>query len=144
MRIADEIEADITVLRLVGRQANAIPGHFTPGPEEYYRINVEIPFIIHLEAELTTRFNVERLVPLSIINDNDACPIELLHTNPSYQPHHTNPIIPTPSYQPHHTNPIIPAPSSLLSEIEQWQNLWKNSAFVLAILLLSVIDLLLM
>ena len=43
VRIANEIEADITVLRLVGRQVhrpNAMPGHSTPGLEEYYRINV--------------------------------------------------------------------------------------------------------
>ena len=65
MRIADEIEADITVLRLVGRQVhrpNAMPGHSTPGPEEYYRINVAIPFIDHLEAELTTTFNAVLVV----------------------------------------------------------------------------------
>ena len=69
--------------RLVGRQAhrpNGTTSHSTPGPEEYYRINVAIPIIDHLEAELTTRFNAEnrvgcetfRLVPTSIINDNDV------------------------------------------------------------------------
>ena len=60
---------DITVPRLVCRQAhrpNATTGHSTPGPEEYYRINVAIPFIDHLEAELTTRFNAENRVGCEI------------------------------------------------------------------------------
>ena len=42
VRIADESR----VLQLVGRQAhspNAIPGHSTPRPVEYYRIRVAIP-----------------------------------------------------------------------------------------------------
>lgn len=111
VRIADEIWADITVPRLVARQAhrpNAIPAHSTLGPEEYYRINVAIPFIDQLEAELTSRFNVEnrvgcqifRLVPASIINDNDVQRLatELLFWEVD-----------------------IPTPSSLLSEIKQWQ-----------------------
>ena len=69
VRIAEEIGVDITVPRLVGRQAhlpNATTGHSTPGPEEYYRINVAIPFIDHLEAELTTRFNADNRVGCEI------------------------------------------------------------------------------
>ena len=103
--------------RLVGRQAhrpNATTGHSTPGPEEYYRINVAIPFIDHLEAELTTRFNAEnrvgceifRLVPTSIINDND---VQGLATKLLFW------------------EVDIPTPSSLLPEIKQWQRYWKNA-----------------
>ena len=117
VRIAEEIGVDITVPRLVGRQAhrpNATTGHSTPGPEEYYRINVAIPFIDHLEAELTTRFNAEnrvgceifRLVPTSIINDND---VQRLATKLLFW------------------EVDIPTPSSLLPEIKQWQRYWKNA-----------------
>ena len=58
-RIGSELGIVLTVPRLSGRQqhrANAGPEN--PDPEVYYRINVAIPFLDHMEQELNNSFIV--------------------------------------------------------------------------------------
>ena len=57
-RIGSELGIVLTVPRLSGRQqhrANAGPEN--PDPEVYYRINVAIPFMDHMEQVLNNRFH---------------------------------------------------------------------------------------
>eukprot|EP00731_Ephydatia_muelleri_P022001 Em0014g592a len=57
-RIGSELGIVLTVPRLSGRQqhrANAGPEN--PDPEVYYRINVAIPFLDHMEQVLNNRFH---------------------------------------------------------------------------------------
>ena len=57
-RIGSELGIVLTVPHLSGRQqyrANAGPEN--PDPEVYYRINVAIPFLDHMEQELNNRFH---------------------------------------------------------------------------------------
>ena len=62
-RIGSELGIVLTVPRLSGRQqhrANADPEN--PDPEVYYRINVAIPFLDHMEQELNNRFHRDSMV----------------------------------------------------------------------------------
>ena len=62
-KIGSELGIVLTVPRLSGRQqhrANAGPEN--PDPEVYYRINVAIPFLDHMEQEINNRFHRDSMV----------------------------------------------------------------------------------
>lgn len=62
-RIANEIGSEISLPRIAGRQiyrANALADGATT--EDYFRVNVAIPFVDHLEQQLLARFDVESRV----------------------------------------------------------------------------------
>ena len=112
-RIGSELGIVLTVPRLSGRQqhrANAGPEN--PDPEVYYRINVAIPFLDHMEQVLNNRFHRDSmvgshlfyLVPTLIINHSDLQDLAkcLLFWKRD-----------------------LPSASSLLSELKQWQRFWK-------------------
>ena len=60
VRISNEVGCEISVPRVAGRQtyrANSVMQGGTT--EDYYRMNVAVPFIDHLLQELLTRFEPE-------------------------------------------------------------------------------------
>ena len=109
-RIGSELGIVLTVPRLSGRQqhrANAGPEY--PDPEVYYRINVAITFLDHMEQVLNKRFHRDsivgsHLVPTLIINHSDLQDLAkcLLFWERD-----------------------LPSGSSLLCELKQWQRFWK-------------------
>ena len=105
VRISNEVGCEISVPRVAGRQtykANSVmQGGIT---EDYYRMNVAVPFIDHLlknfEPENRVGKDIFTLVPAAIIKENNlsdlASSLQFWEID-------------------------IPSPSSLLSELKLWK-----------------------
>ena len=62
-RISNDVGCEISVPRIAGRQTNRANSVIQGGTtEDYYRMNVAVPFIDHLLQELLTRFEQENRV----------------------------------------------------------------------------------
>ena len=115
-RIANEIGSEISMPRIAGRQiyrGNALADGATT--EDYFRANVAIPFVDHLEQQLLARFDVESrvgkdlfaLVPSLIVKEDKILELQkkLLFWEID-----------------------LPSPSSLLSELKLWKQFWVQKA----------------
>ena len=61
-RISNDVGCEISVPRIAGRQTNRANSVIQGGTtEDYYRMNIAVPFIDHLLQELLTRFEQENI-----------------------------------------------------------------------------------
>jgi hypothetical protein len=110
--LCDKVGGTVGMPRMVGKQAHRCNAP-SENPEEYYRKNIQIPFLDHIIVEMNTRFSKEGrtcadifyLIPAVITKKNDdelneACK-KLLFWSVD-----------------------LPSPSSLKAEVKEWKYQW--------------------
>ena len=115
-RLASKVETIIEIPCICKRQtrrANAITENSST--EDYYRINIAIPFVDHVVQEMSTRFHPDNRVgcdPFILVPA--VCVVEK----------HLRGL----SERLLFWEQDLPAPSSLLSELKLWQQFWMQKA----------------
>ena len=106
-RLADKIGTTVSVSRITERQEPSV------NPESHYRVNVAIPFIDHYLEEKSSRFS----------EDNRAGTEIFFLVQSAVVRHDT---LRNLKEQLQYWQQDLPTPTSLLSELKEWQYLWKQ------------------